>query len=226
MRQYRGNLNAPLLIIACAVAALAVAYYFSVRGSIPESESGRGPKLALLDSQIVAPPLSVRPKEAQDGTSAAPPDSEIPSQTATIPQATSRSATPSQGATAFQSEASSQGETTATLSPAAGGAQPLPDSKAVRRLDPEDIKHLLKQGEQFITAGDLATARLVFQRAAEAGDASAALAVGATYDPVILARLGVLGMSADIGKARSWYEKAKELGSPEASRRLELLANR
>jgi TPR repeat protein len=84
----------------------------------------------------------------------------------------------------------------------------------------------MKQGERFTAAGDLATARLLFQRAAEAGDATAALAMGATYDPFVLASLGVLGMSADLGKARSWYEKAKELGSPEASRRLELLANR
>jgi TPR repeat protein len=84
----------------------------------------------------------------------------------------------------------------------------------------------MKQGEQFAAAGDLATARLVFQRAAEAGDATAALAMGATYDPIVLAKLGVLGMSADVGKARSWYEKAKEFGSPEASRRLKFLSNR
>jgi TPR repeat protein len=33
-------------------------------------------------------------------------------------------------------------------------------------------------------------------------------------------------MGADIEKARSWYEKAKEFGSPDAPRRLETLANR
>jgi TPR repeat protein len=112
------------------------------------------------------------------------------------------------------------------LSPGPSGAQPPPASKAVRRLDPEDIKRLIKQGEQFAAAGDLVTARLVFQRAAEAGDATAALAMGASYDPIVLAKLGFRGISADVGKARSWYEKAKEFGSPEAPRRLELLANR
>ena len=112
------------------------------------------------------------------------------------------------------------------LSPGPSGAQRPPASKIVRRLDPEDIKRLIKQGEPFAAAGDLVTARLVFQRAAKAGDATAALAVGASYDPIVLANLGFQGISADVGKARSWYEKAKEFGSLEASRRLELLANR
>ena len=85
---------------------------------------------------------------------------------------------------------------------------------------------LIKQGEQFIAAGDVVTARIVFQRAAEAGDPNAAVALGATYDPTVLARLGVVGMGADVEKARTWYQKAESLGSPEAARRLKILANR
>ena len=50
--------------------------------------------------------------------------------------------------------------------------------------------------------------------------------MGATYDPILLAKLGVRGIGPDMDKARSWYEKAKAFGSPEAARRLELLANR
>ncbi len=85
----------------------------------------------------------------------------------------------------------------------------------------------MKQGEQFIAAGDLVTARMVLQRAAEAGDATAAIALGATYDPGVLARLGVVGMgAADVEKARSWYKKAESFGSSEATRRLQVLANR
>ena len=84
----------------------------------------------------------------------------------------------------------------------------------------DDIALLIKQGEQFIASGDVVTARIVFLRAAEAGDPNAAVALGATYDPTVLARLGVVGMAADVEKARSWYQKAESLGSPEASRRL------
>ena len=85
---------------------------------------------------------------------------------------------------------------------------------------------LIRQGEQFVAAGDLVTARVVFQRAAEAGDPTAALAMGATYDPIVLSKLGVRGFGADLEKARSWYVRAREFGSSEAPRRLEMLANR
>jgi TPR repeat protein len=95
-----------------------------------------------------------------------------------------------------------------------------------RSLDPAEVDVLVKQGQQFVAAGDFVTARLVFQRAAEAGNAAAALALGASYDPVVLSRLGVRGVDADVGKARAWYQKAKEYGAPDADRRLSTLANR
>jgi hypothetical protein len=100
--------------------------------------------------------------------------------------------------------------------------QPVPS----RALDPAEVDVLVKQGQQFVAAGDFVTARLVFQRAAEAGNAAAALALGASYDPVVLSRLGVRGVDADVGKARTWYQKAKEFGAPDADRRLSTLANR
>jgi hypothetical protein len=121
---------------------------------------------------------------------------------------------------------SSAGETVAMLQSGTPGAQDPLSSPAVRALDVEQIKLLMKQGEQFIAAGDVVTARIAFQRAAEAGDAQAAVALGATYDPTVLAKLGVVGISADIAKARSWYEKAEKRGSPDAKQRLELLADR
>jgi len=83
---------------------------------------------------------------------------------------------------------------------------------------------LLKRGQELMRHGDLAAARLAMRHAAEAKNAEAALTLGATYDPVILRELRVYGLSADVGMARRWYEKAKELGSPEAARRLDNLA--
>jgi hypothetical protein len=95
-----------------------------------------------------------------------------------------------------------------------------------RTLDPAEVDVLVKQGQQFVAAGDFVTARLVFQRAAEAGNAAAALALGASYDPVVLSRLGVRGVDADVSKAITWYQKAKDFGAPDADRRLNTLANR
>jgi hypothetical protein len=91
---------------------------------------------------------------------------------------------------------------------------------------PQDVKLLVEQGRQFFDVGDLIAARILFLRAANAGDATAAVAMGATYDPVVLAERGVRGPAADLDKARHWYEKAKAMGSQEGPRRLEMLANR
>ena len=109
--------------------------------------------------------------------------------------------------------------------PANPPAAPQPVKPRIR-LDSDEIAVLLKQGEQFIAAGDVVTARVPFERAAEAGDARAALALGATYDPMVLARLGVRGIAGDVAKARTWYEKAKALGSAEAAGRLANLTSR
>ena len=118
------------------------------------------------------------------------------------------------------------GETVAKLEPGTPGAQSPPPSAAVRALDPKEIKLLMEQGERFIAVGDVVPARIAFQRAAEAGDANAAVALGATYDPSVLAKLGVVGISADIVRARSWYKTAVKLGSPDARSRFDALADR
>ena len=93
-------------------------------------------------------------------------------------------------------------------------------------MSADDIAMLMQQAEQFIGAGDVVTARVLFRRAAEAGDAKAALSMGATFDPALLAKIGVRGIAPDIVQARSWYEKAREFGSSEAIDRLERLSAR
>jgi len=50
------------------------------------------------------------------------------------------------------------------------------------------------------------------------------LALGATYDRPCSASSAWLGVKPDAEKARAWYAKASEFGSPEATKRLEVLA--
>src|SRR5262249_32011020 len=95
---------------------------------------------------------------------------------------------------------------------------------AVRSLDNDEMQAMLKRGESFIATGDITAARLLLRRVAEAGNARAALALGATYDPAVLKQIGILGAQADVKQARAWYEKAAALGSPEDPKRLEQLA--
>jgi hypothetical protein len=93
--------------------------------------------------------------------------------------------------------------------------QPIPQH---RELGREEIAALVKRGRDFIANGDPAGARVVLQRAAESKDAEAALMLAAAYDPVSMDLRLTL-------RWRMWYEKAKEFGSAEALRRLEILAS-
>jgi hypothetical protein len=68
------------------------------------------------------------------------------------------------------------------------------------------------------------------KQAAEAGNATAALELGATYDPLAPSVTVVWGVepipdrrTLDVVMARLWYEKARDLGSTEAAARLERL---
>jgi TPR repeat protein len=96
----------------------------------------------------------------------------------------------------------------------------------IHHLEASEIASLLKRADALIASGDVAAARLVLRRAAEAGDARAAMMLAGTYDPTVLEKLGVHGVVPDLGLARSWYEKAKRFGASEASSQLDRLANR
>jgi hypothetical protein len=98
--------------------------------------------------------------------------------------------------------------------------------RSQRILSPDELDRLLNRGEAFLAQGDVAAARLVLERAAEARDARAALTLGSTYDPNVLRRMGVVGVQPDPEQARSWYERAAEFGSGEANQRLTALAQR
>jgi hypothetical protein len=84
-------------------------------------------------------------------------------------------------------------------------------------LASDEIAMLLKRGKDAFSTGDLAAARLLLRRAAEAGSAEAALALGATFDPLVIRRLGAIGAAPDAAQARQWYQKAVALGSATAS---------
>jgi hypothetical protein len=102
---------------------------------------------------------------------------------------------------------------------------PISTVPTPRQLDMEEIVVLLKRGKDLLADGDLAAARLVLQRAADANDAEATLALAATYDPYVLRELKVYSFAADAAMARAWYGKARQLGSSAASRRLEMLTS-
>jgi hypothetical protein len=100
--------------------------------------------------------------------------------------------------------------------------KPAPPRAAADNMD--EVQLMLKQGQDFVAAGDLATARVVLRRAAQAGAAIAAYTLAQTYDPQVLAKMRARGVEPDPAEARRWYEMAQKLGSKEAAQQLERLA--
>jgi len=88
----------------------------------------------------------------------------------------------------------------------------------IRTMSREDAATLMKRGQDFLTTGDIAAARIVFKRLADAGIADGAFAEAATYDPRYLAEHHVVGIRSDATKARALYQRAMQLGSAEAGR--------
>ena len=156
-------------------------------------------------AKLVSPSVAFRTAATDDGVRRAEPPATA-GQTVSLPAADK----PVSSSVAFKTAATEDG---------VRRAEPL------RRIDPDEVQFLFQRGEEFVAAGDFAAARIVFERAAEAGHARAAFALAATYDPLVLRRFGIKSLTADLAKARAWYEKAGSLGSAEASRRIALLAN-
>ncbi|HEX2939716.1 MAG TPA: AAA family ATPase [Rhodopila sp.] len=101
--------------------------------------------------------------------------------------------------------------------PATPAAKPAPPAT---NLSPDLVSALLKRGQESIALGDIAAARLFWQRAAEGGSAPAALALGKTYDPN---QPESKGAPPDPAQAAMWYRKAESLGDPTAAGLLQRL---
>ena len=94
-------------------------------------------------------------------------------------------------------------------------AAPLP-------LSPEIVALLLRRGAERLSLGDLSAARLLFERAAEAGNAMAARLLAQTYDASFVPRAEAT-TEIDREAAITWYRRSAVLGDLEAAQRLHQL---
>ena len=101
-----------------------------------------------------------------------------------------------------------------------------PRAALVFRSDESDrIDDLINHGQKMVEVGYLAGARAYFRRAVEAGSGEAALLLGACYDPAFIEKIGAQGIEPDLKEARTWYERAKQLGVADADAKLAQLAD-
>lgn len=183
----------------------------------PTEKTGAQQATPVRASDITAPATTARatqqdfagradtPTEPNPGATSARATAEVPENTpprmeSPPSQAAERVVFPSSPSRSEQSEAdASQRRQTA-------GSQ----------LPPIDTGTLLTRGDQFLSQSDVTSARLLYERAAEAGDGRGALRMGMTFDPVFLARLRLHGVRPDKAQAIAWYRRATALGNADA----------
>ena len=89
-----------------------------------------------------------------------------------------------------------------------------------KTLDAETLAALMTRAKSLLALGDIAAARLLLERAANAQDATAAFLLAQTYDPAVLGVRDTRSITPDPVMARDWYRKAVSFGSAEAQQRL------
>jgi hypothetical protein len=109
------------------------------------------------------------------------------------------------------------GEPAPTAPPTAVVATTASNAETTTRpTTPEEAGALLARGDRLLSIGDITSARLFYERAADGGAGLAAVRLGETYDPVFLDRVHLRGVRADPGAALSWYRRARDLGATDA----------
>jgi hypothetical protein len=164
-----------------------------------------GPPSASLSQPPTAKPTS--------GLATAPPS-------ASLPQPASAEAT---SALASAPSSAPLPQPTTIIDQRAAHLPAATEPAARPRLSATAINELLARGDAFLEAGDIGSARLYYERAADAESGPAALRMGATFDTVLAGRVVRGAFTADPDKALFWYRRAGELGVAEAERRIKAL---
>jgi hypothetical protein len=145
------------------------------------------------------------PPEAAALSPTAPP---AVGETSPLPGATAAFSTMPLPDTPSHTDTSRSASASPTIEGGAGTARP--------NLSARDIETLVARGDDFLRMGDISSARLFYQRGADAGEARSALRLGATFDPAFLERAHLPSSSGNMDQAVFWYRRAHALGSSEA----------
>ena len=224
--------------VAAAVGFLATDASRSVFVNAKASLAGVAPSaLGGATSEAAPPPPRIAQTAAPEPRIAAPETQAVyrgrPAETAAAPAAPAAPAAGKPVEMAYAMVPSRQEISAAYQSAAKGGqvaavvpaAPPESAVPAGRRMDPDEVAGLLKRARGLLAVGDIASARLLLERAADAQEAEAALMLATTYDPLVIGNRDMRSIVPDPAMARQWYQKAAALGSADARRRLSELRN-
>jgi len=182
----------------------------------PAQSGGNG---SLAPEQVsVSPPAVVA-----SSPETAPPAAPASIETAPPAEPTAAPASAETAPPADPTAAPASAETGRQAVPAAVTAD---KARAPLPLPAEQITALLTRGDAFVRTRDIASARLFYERAADAGNGRAALRMGESFDRAFLDSIGIYRMIGDRQLALSWYRRARDLGDTEAAQLLHKLEPR
>jgi len=176
------------------------------------------------DSRSAPPPVTPPQQVAAVAAATAPAAIAATPAQASLPAQSLPAQLPSRDEIALALKTAHQNQAPEVQQPAAAAAAaPVSVAPPVRRMDSGELAALMTRAKAFLASGDIPPARLLLERAAEAQEASAALMLAQTYDPTVLGTQDIRNITPDPALARSWYQRAAQLGSADAQRRLSQL---
>jgi hypothetical protein len=192
---------APAIPAAAPKAATAPAIPAAVtEAAAAPATSAAAPKAATAPAISAAAPKAAA---APAIPAAVPEAAAAPAIPAAVPEAAAPSAAPRPGLGAAAAAPGAQ-----------QAASPPPPTSP--RLSTEEMATLLARGDSLLSVGDVASARLFYERVADAGGGLAAIRLGETFDQFFLDRVRLRGVRGDPGAALFWYRRARDLGATDA----------
>jgi hypothetical protein len=243
-----GRIVTGVVVVSAIAAVLALFSIDSTRAVIFNASLGGGgsaPPPAQLAAavpeapqpqRIAAPPLAAEPSGAEVAAARRSPPNALASASPTRDEIAAayqsaikgKVAVPEPAAREAAREVAAVAPTAPVVAAAPAVREPVPvtrEAAPVRRIDPDELAVLLKRAKSLLAIGDITSARLLLERAADAQEAEAALMLAGTYDPQVLGSQDLRSVTPDEAAARIWYQKAAQLGSADAKRRLGQLQN-
>jgi hypothetical protein len=204
--QPRKRGSSRLLKTGALAIAVAVAAFVAVKNPLTVFANATASLIGIADVRSAPAPASP-PRQAMAAVSAS-----VPAPAANLALSPSRDEIALALKTAHLTQAPAE-----IQQPAIVAAPP------VRRLAADELATLMTRAKAMLAAGDIPPARLLLERAAEAQEAAAALMLAQTYDPAVLGTQDMRNVTPDPARARGWYQRAAQLGSADAQRRLSQL---
>ena len=234
-----GRIVTGVVVVSAIAAVLALFSIDSTRSAIFNASLGGGggsapppaelaaavPEPAEKPQRIAAPPLAAEPSGAEVAAARRSQSTAMASASPSRDEITAAYQTASKGKVAVPEpvvrEAAREVAPVVAVAPAVRESAPATrEAVPARRIDPDELAALLKRAKSLLAIGDITSARLLLERAADAQEAEAALMLAGTYDPQVLGSQDLRSVTPDPAAARVWYQKASQLGSADARRRL------